>query len=305
MTIGGWLAVAVVAVLSAGMTARVEQPSVRIAPADRVSEIRSALTDPKDPTVVIVAHRGHMLSAAENSLKAIRDTAEAGAHMAEIDVRRTADGIYVLMHDATINRTTDLKGEVSKMTAAELREARLRHGQRPTDEPVPTLDEAFEVARGRVMLNLDPKDISVPEVVELARRAKILDHCLLKGNWGKLDEPSKAFVLANPDVLYMPICGSLEEVEEVLKVKPWPIIEVTFAAKDDRLLEPQVVKGLRSRGTKLWVNTLQGGRLAGGLSDRLGLESPVAVFGRLRDIGYAAIQTDLPDVVASYFASSK
>lgn len=276
-----------------------------LSPGDPVSVTRRALLDASDPTMVIVAHRGHMKTAPENSLQAIRDTAEAGAGMAEIDIRRSADGVYVLMHDATINRTTDMKGEVSQLKLQELRAARLKHGQRPTSEPVPTLDEAFEAARGRVMLNLDPKDISLPEVVGLARKAGMLHHCLLKGNWGKLDEASKAFVLANPDVLFMPICGSLEEVREVLKIRAWPIVEVTFAGNDDPLLDRDVVTGLRKGGTRLWVNTLQGGRISGGLSDRLALEKPDAVFGRLRDIGYGAIQTDLPDVAAAYYAKPK
>lgn len=277
--------------------------SLGLTQSSRVDKIRQAFLNPSDPTMLVIAHRGHTLRSPENSLAAIRDTADTGAHMAEIDIRKTSDGVYILMHDASINRTTDSKGDVAKLTFEQLRKARLRHGVRPTNDPVPTLQEAFEAARGQVMLNLDPKDISVPEVVALARKANALDHCLLKGNWSKLDAESQAFILANPDVLYMPICSSLAEVQEVLKVRPWPIIEVTFASPGDDLLKPEIVKGLRKNGTRLWVNTLQAGRIAGGLSDNLAIDNPDSVYGHLARIGYGAIQTDLPEKVTGYFKS--
>ena len=62
----------------------------------------------------IIAHRGASGQAPENTLAAIRKAMAIGVDMIEIDVRQTRDGAIVLMHDRTLNRTTNGKGERSR-----------------------------------------------------------------------------------------------------------------------------------------------------------------------------------------------
>ena len=96
------------------------------APAGRA---REALLDPHDPTVLVVAHRGCWKTAAENALSAIEACVALGVHMVEVDVRRTRDGALVLMHDETVDRTTNGSGRVGDLTLAEIARLRLRQGQ--------------------------------------------------------------------------------------------------------------------------------------------------------------------------------
>ena len=95
----------------------------------------------------VVAHRGFSAVAPENTLVAIRKAIEAGATACEFDVYAAKDGPVVLMHDATVNRTTDGNGKVTELTAAELR--RLDAGswkdQRWTGLGVSTLGEVLAV----------------------------------------------------------------------------------------------------------------------------------------------------------------
>ena len=62
-------------------------------------------------TPLVIAHRGNSLHAPENTLEAIRQAIEAGADLVEVDVNMSKDGVVVLMHDYTVDRTTNGKGE--------------------------------------------------------------------------------------------------------------------------------------------------------------------------------------------------
>jgi len=89
----------------------------------------------------VIAHRGASGVAPENTLTAIRRAAELGARSVEVDVRRTASGHFVLMHDATLNRTTNGKGFVSQTSyeAISKLDAGAWFSKAFTNEPVPTL----------------------------------------------------------------------------------------------------------------------------------------------------------------------
>lgn len=91
----------------------------------------------------IMAHRGSMAWEPENTLRSFRRALAEGADLLETDIRFTADGVAVCIHDATIDRTTDGSGIVSRMTLKELEAARGRERDGGiSDEGIPTL-EAF------------------------------------------------------------------------------------------------------------------------------------------------------------------
>ncbi len=124
---------------------------------------------------LVIAHRGGAMEAPENTLAAVAHAAESGATWAEIDVHLTSDGIPVLMHDHTFDRTTSGKGAVADTSLADLRlltagrprfpldaVARINaenqlvpeFGDRFADELIPTLDEALATARVHLMIEL-------------------------------------------------------------------------------------------------------------------------------------------------------
>lgn len=105
---------------------------------------------PRAPSggVTVVAHRGGSHDAPENTLAAIREASRNGATGVELDLSFTADGVPVLMHDETVDRTTNGSGPVNKMQFVQLRKldaaARHRLRERFSGEKVPTLQEAVE-----------------------------------------------------------------------------------------------------------------------------------------------------------------
>lgn len=118
------------------------------------------------PRPVIFAHRGASAYAPENTLAAFRLAVRQGAHAIELDAKLTADGEVVVIHDATLERTTNGRGAVRAHTLAALK--RLDAGRYFdavfSGERIPTLAEVFEAVGGQVLIN-----------VELTNYASLLD----------------------------------------------------------------------------------------------------------------------------------
>jgi glycerophosphoryl diester phosphodiesterase len=135
-----------------------------------------------DATLVAV-HRagGFAPGIPENSLAGIRRAAELGAAFAEIDIRPTADGEYVLMHDATLDRTTTGEGDLNALTLTELRSLYLRdNGGRITVERIPTLMEALTLAReSGIYLELDLKEMDPEQAARIVQGAGLAPYNLI------------------------------------------------------------------------------------------------------------------------------
>jgi len=111
----------------------------------------------------VIAHRGFSGAAPENTLAAVRAAIEIQADMVEIDVTLTADGHIVVIHDETLDRTTDGSGEVFRVTQAELKELDAGSWFDPSfaDERIPTLDTVLDEVEGRILLNVEIKSEAV------------------------------------------------------------------------------------------------------------------------------------------------
>jgi glycerophosphoryl diester phosphodiesterase len=120
--------------------------------------------------ILVAAHRGGAALWPENSLRAFRGAIALGVDALEFDVHLTADGEAVVIHDATLDRTTTGLGPVRALTLAEVTALRLRdRAGAPTDDRVPTLGEVLDLARDVPMqvlpeIKLDAERGAYPEV---------------------------------------------------------------------------------------------------------------------------------------------
>jgi glycerophosphoryl diester phosphodiesterase len=120
---------------------------------------------------LVIGHRGDSAGAPEQTLAAFERAIELGADMIEADVRRSGDGRLVLLHDATVDRTTDGHGPVAELAWADLREldAGGWFSPRFAGERVPSLHELFELAgRAGIGLCLEAKGASPAEAASIA-----------------------------------------------------------------------------------------------------------------------------------------
>jgi glycerophosphoryl diester phosphodiesterase len=130
-------------------------------------------------TPLILAHRGASAVAPENTLAAFRRALELGADGFELDVTLSADGAPVVIHDDTVDRTTDGAGPVAGLTLAQLKRLgagfRARFGDTFSAERIPTLEEVFAELGRRAIVNVELKRDASPgralaaKVVELIR----------------------------------------------------------------------------------------------------------------------------------------
>ncbi len=110
---------------------------------------------------LVSCHRGCTERAPENTLAAARDAVRLGADLIECDLRTTADGHLVVLHDSTVDRTTDGFGPISGMTLAQVRRLCIRDTRFASvgRHHVPTLSELVKVVRGRAGFYFDTKDV--------------------------------------------------------------------------------------------------------------------------------------------------
>ena len=102
---------------------------------------------------LVIAHRGASAYEPENTLRAFDLAIHQGAQMIELDLQVTCDNQVVVIHDQTLNHTTNLTGLVDRLTLAEIKRADAGKGER-----VPTLDETLDLTIGKVRLYLEIKD---------------------------------------------------------------------------------------------------------------------------------------------------
>ncbi len=118
---------------------------------------------------VVIAHRGCWEFGPENSMRALKACFGSGVDMVEGDVRSTKDGVIVLMHDATLDRTTNTSGALKDYSYAELAPVKLREGAGSTDtaltdEAIPRLSDVLKAAKGHVLLLLHVKEANYDQI---------------------------------------------------------------------------------------------------------------------------------------------
>ena len=123
---------------------------------------------------VISGHRGGIVRGfPENSIESFENTLKHTPAFFEIDPRLTKDGVIVLMHNATLEQTTNGTGKLSDYTWAELQQFRLKDIEgKVTNFTIPSLEAVIEWARGKTILNLDIKDVPPEMYVEIIKRLK-------------------------------------------------------------------------------------------------------------------------------------
>lgn len=141
----------------------------------------------REGPVGIISHRGAAAIAPENTLAAMRVAIEQGVEFVETDVRLTADGVPILMHDPTLDRTTSGRGPVVHRTFAEIRalDAGSWFSSDFAGEPVPTLEEFLDelapsTTRALVELKGEWATGQIEAVVELLRARYMVNRVALQ-----------------------------------------------------------------------------------------------------------------------------
>lgn len=274
------------------------------APENRAEGLRARLLAGDTTAVFVVAHRGDWRYAPENSIAAIEHSIAVGVDVVELDLQLTRDSVLIVMHDATLNRTTTGKGRVADWTLDSIRTLKLKNGCGiRTKHTVPTLEEALLAAKGRVLVNLDKADRYFDLVAPVLERTGTTRQIVMKGS-KPADEVLALYGKYLDEVIYMPIVNlDSENAAELMQdyisdLKP-AAYELLYAQAEDTAMPLRMRDTLRGQAL-IWYNTLWD-TLCGGHDDDLSLEDPDAAFGYLIDtLGARIIQTDRAEHLLSY-----
>lgn len=270
---------------------------------DRASEIRHKLLNRDTGTVLVAAHRGDWRYAPENSLPAIDNAITMGVDIVELDVQRTKDGQFILMHDAKLDRTTTGKGLVEEWTLDSIRTLKLKNGCNiKTKETVPTLEEALLHMKGKILVNLDKADRYFDEIYPLLDKTGTTRQVIMKGN-KPAKEVKDQFGKYLDDVIYMPIVKlDKENAEEQIDLFVKDLNPVAFELlfENDSNTLPLIIKEKLNGKSLIWYNSLWD-TMAGGHDDDMSLDDPDKGYGYLIDsLGARIIQTDRPGYLIGY-----
>jgi glycerophosphoryl diester phosphodiesterase len=135
----------------------------------------------------VFAHRGAKMVAPENTLPAFEQAIALGAQGVELDVQCSKDGVLVVMHDFTVDKTTNGRGPVAQLTAAELTnlDAGSHFNAKFANVTVPTLEEVLAVTAGKLKLNIEVKTQDpmggreIEPLVELIQKYNLYDQVVV------------------------------------------------------------------------------------------------------------------------------
>ena len=229
----------------------------------------------------------------ENCLATFEETLRVGYAMLEIDPRVTKDGHIVIHHDATLDRTTNGHGPIKEKTLAELRELRLKdiNGDL-TDHPIPTLSEVFQWARGRAILVIDQKDLSIVRRVRQIEKHGAESYAMLIA--GGVKAAKECYDL-NPDIMMEVFISDRKRFDafEASGIRWSNVIAfVGHKPTSDR----ELLRLLHERGVTTIAGTSR--NLDRELMQRPGTDGELeSEYRKLLERGVDLIETDLPRLI--------
>ena len=157
------------------------------------------------PRPIIFAHRGASAYAPENTIAAFELALTQQADAIELDVKLSADGHVVVIHDSTVDRTTNGRGRVKDLSLSELRSLDAGHSfsEKFHGEKIPTLDEVFETVGRRTFINVEltnyntPRDHLVEMVCMLVKKHQLQKRILFSSFLGSNLSKARSYL---PDV---------------------------------------------------------------------------------------------------------
>ena len=203
---------------------------------------------------LIIAHRGDSANAPENTLAAFRLALTHGADGIELDVMLSADQKLVVIHDDTLDRTTNGHGQVGKTPLAALRELDAGSWFKPEfqGELIPLLDEVFEEFGGKFLINVELKNYKTPKdqlpelVVALVKKHGLGESVLLSSFNARNLPRAKSLapeirtgLLTLPGVLGLPMRGFLGRRSKADDLHPY------YRDVSDRMVESRHSLGQR------------------------------------------------------------
>jgi glycerophosphoryl diester phosphodiesterase len=202
---------------------------------------------------IISGHRGsHIAKYPENAIETFEYVLKHTPAFFEIDPRLTKDSVIVLLHDATLDRTTTGKGKLADYTWEEVKQFRLKDKDgNVTPYRIPTLQEVITWAKGKTILNLDKKDVPPQMTAEIIRKNNAAAFVMVTVHTA---EQAKFYYGAIPQIMM----SAFVKTEEALKAYeaagiPWKNM-IAYIGSENKPENKKMFDLLHSRGVMCMIS---------------------------------------------------
>lgn len=249
-------------------------------------QLRQYFRYEKNAPPVISGHRGGIVPGfPENCIATFENTLKHTPAFFEIDPRLTKDSVVVLMHDATLDRTTTGKGKLSDYTWEELQQFRLKDPLgNVTDYKIPLLKDAILWSRGKTVLNLDHKN------VPLEKTAQLLKECGNEAIMLTVHSPEQAlfYLKDNPGRMFSAFMLTRKAYDEYEKAGvPWNSM-IAYVGPRPTPENLEIIKLLHAKGVMCMIS-------AASSYDKLGdSEERKKAYRNIIHHGADILESDLP-----------
>ncbi|MGB7325760.1 MAG: glycerophosphodiester phosphodiesterase family protein [Rubripirellula sp.] len=272
-----------------------DETKQRTAAPTTTKELKSLLHKDAPSLPLVSAHRGGPnIGFPENCIATFEHTIDAGFAMLEVDPRRTADDQFVLFHDSKLQRMSNATGNLNQVTLEALENVKLQdYRGNLTPHTIPKLDEAIAWAKGKCVLVLDSKDVSIAERIAAIQRQNaeswVMMICYTTAS-------AKECYAANPDVMMEVGVTSQKQFDEFdASGIPWSSV-VAFVGHHSPV-DAKLIAAIHDKGACCMAGTsrnLDRELLHATDENRGQIEQQ---YRKLVEIGVDIIETDLPIAV--------
>jgi len=214
----------------------------------KAESLRRTFLDASSPNVMVASHRATHHEFPENSLMAIEEAIKLGVDIIEIDVKVSKDGIPFLMHDRTMNRTTTGKGDPEGFTWLELSQLFIVDKGKQTTYRIPTLEDALQLAKGKILVDLDLKTDRIEKLVEVVNRTGTKDIVFFFDSDFNVLSRIKAL---DKEFMIMPRAYSVAMADSAIRIFNPPVVHI-----DDSFYTPECIQLIKSNNARIWINAL-------------------------------------------------
>lgn len=235
-------------------SAAAQQQKLHVLNIKNAKELREFFRYTGKDVPFISGHRGGVNKGfPENSIEALENTLRHTPATFEIDPRLTKDSVIVLMHDATLDRTTTGKGKIGDYTLAELKQMKLKDVEgNVTEFRIPTLEEAIRWAKGKTVLILDKKDVPFQMTADIIKRNKAEGHVMVTVHTAK---EAKWYHERNKEIVFEAFVKTQKALEEYEAENiPWTHIMAYVGPDNKPELQP-LYENLNKRGVMCMIST--------------------------------------------------
>lgn len=259
--------------------------TVKTATPETINFVVDKIKARTEKEILICAHRAYHKFVPENSIASIEQAIEAKIDIVEVDVNTTKDGILVLMHDNSIDRTTNGKGWISDFTFAELQQFYLKKDSIVTTHKIPTLSEVLSVAKDKIILNLDIKRVDVAKLYQQLKINK-MQNDVFSFIWDK--RKIEKILAIDATYAVLPEVSNKVEMEYYLEN-----VSSKLQHFNGKSFTNENVSWAKTKGIEIFMNSLWDADEAFVIGNTVSIDNIIALKP-------AIIQTDHPKLVLEY-----